>query len=987
MMNLGEWRGKNNILGWLLGIISTLIYFFSMDATVSWWDCGEFLSCAYKLQVGHPPGAPFYLLVARLFGMVFPVEYAAWGINALSALASGATVMFLFWSITRIARKLMGANKYENVLLVAGAVGALSFAFTDTFWFSAVEAEVYALSTLFTAIVFWCILKWNDEEFPEKQYRWLILLAYLMGLSIGVHLLNLLAIPAIVLLIHFKKNNLSKKGVLLALFQGSLLLLFVMYGVIQGLPALTFNAELFVVNHLMLPIHSGELLVLTILFAAVSALIYWSRRRRKVKYELGAVMFGVLVLGYLSYATIVIRSLANPPIDENNPEQVANFKSYINREQYGDRPLLWGQYYSAPVVATIKDKPVYYIEDGIYKPLGSSFGGYIYDEAYETFFPRMYSSRGSHPQGYRQWSRYQPVSSENVDRPDWGNNLRFFVDYQLVHMYFRYFMWNFSGRQNDKQGHGGVLNGNWITGIDWLDSMRLGDQANKPHRLKDSMARNRYFLLPFLLGILGIAWLFSKGVEGKKWFWVLLVLFFFTGVAIVLYLNQKPFEPRERDYAYVGSFYTFSVLIGLGVLQLFELLKTKLTYKAAFGTATLLGIGIPTLLLAQNWDDHNRAGKSAARDLAYNQLISCEPNAILFTYGDNDTFPLWYLQDVEGVRTDVRICNVSLLGGDWYINQMRQKYYESNPIKIAVDKSKYRAGTRDICLVNEAKDTIDLKNALDFVWNDSDQTKAKVNSTRSYNLLPYPNLKWKNVVFSTSNRYITKSDLLMLQIINGNANDRPIYFNGSVLKTALFNFDDYVECRGMVYKLISKGHLAEYNIPGDVNALDLYNRVMNEYQWGGWQKEGMIWDTHNRTQISVFDIRLMLARLALELVEINETEKAKSILLLEEKLFPNEKLPYNSHSLAVAKAWAKVGDKEKSKVILEQIGNERIDELAYYFSLKPEFGVSVWASQEKAVEDVKSVMTVALRLDLKDLYLKINQQMDILLKDIKNPGY
>lgn len=978
MINLQDWKTKNNTLGWLIAILASFVYFLSLAPTVSWWDCGEFISCAFKLQVGHPPGAPFYLIISRVWSIFFPKEYAAIAINSVSAIASGATAMFLFWTITRIARKLTTLNKKsENSILIAAAIGTLTFAFTDTFWFSAVEAEVYALSTLFTAIVFWIILKWNDEVSQGRSFQWLVLLAYLMGLSIGVHLLNLLAIPAIVLLAFLKTNPFTLKNTFKAITIGSLLLLLVMYGIIQGLPLITFHIEIFVVNQLGLPIHSGELLILFALFSIISATIYFSRKRRLVKLELISIMFGVLLIGYMSYATIVIRSAANPPIDENNPEQVDNFKSYINREQYGDRPLIWGQYYSAPIVAAKKRKPVYYLQDNKYQPLGKAFSGYIYDSGYETIFPRMYSSRNGHPSAYRQWSRYIQSKEQHPDRPTWGNNFRFFIDYQLIHMYFRYFMWNFSGRQNDRQGHGGVLNGNWITGIDFIDQFRLGNQTNQPPSIKNSMSRNKYFLLPFLLGIFGIAWLLSRGRKGKKWLFVLSVLFFFTGIAIVLYLNQKPLEPRERDYSYVASFYTFSIFIGFGVLQLFDVLDKRFSHQLALTFSALISLTVPTLLFYQNWDDHNRAHKHAAHNLAYNQLISCKPNAILFTYGDNDTFPLWYLQEVEGVRTDVRICNVSLLGADWYISQMRQKAYLSNPVKINIEKAKYRSGIRDICIVNPSSDTIDINNALQFVWNDSKETQTTINSNRNYHLVPSSSLMWKGQVLSTSDKYISKSELLTLQIIAQNPN-RPIYFNGSVLKTAQFNYKEYVKCTGMVYELIPRQTVSQFNIPGQVEPLALYSLITTQYKWGGWEQSNIVWDTHNQAQISVFDIRLLLARLATELNQINEKSKAIEVLRLEQQLFPANKLPYNSHSFAIARAWAQIGNTDEATRILEQMANIKIDELVYYLSLHNQYLNSVSVSQKNAIEDIRSILIIAQELGMKKLYQNIQTQIQLL---------
>ena len=693
----------DRIVGWLVFAIAAYTYLSTMEPTASLWDCGEFIATAYKFEVGHPPGAPLFLLVAKIFSFLAGgnVTHVAKMMNTVSALASAFTILFLFWSITHIARriveKISGKEEFTTgqiiAILASGVIGALAYTWSDTFWFSAVEAEVYASSSLFTALVFWLALKWEEHADEKRSYKYMMLIAYLMGLSIGVHLLNLLVIPAIGLIIYFRLYKPTWKGGIIALLISFVVLAFIQYGIIQKVIAFSKPFELLFVNSLHLPVNSGLLFYLVLLIGVLIYLAYYYYKREKYLVHNSIVAILLILLGYTSFAMIPIRSLVNPPIDENDPEDPFALVSYLNREQYGDRPLFYGQYYDAKVVGK-KDRYTHIYDGNKYVKTKRTNPKYIYDPKRCTIFPRMYSSQQDHIQGYKQWG-----GIKDGQKPNFINNLKFFFNYQLGWMYFRYFMWNFAGKQNDIQGFGDALHGNWISGIKFLDQLRLGPQDNLPTKFAKRRSHNKLYMLPLLLGLIG---LFYNLQKEQRSFWVILTFFFMTGIAIVIYLNQTPYQPRERDYAYAGSFYAFAIWIGLGVLGIYELLKKYLrkdTVSAAL--AFILTIGVPILMATQEWDDHDRSHRYHTRDFAYDYLMSCAKNAILFTYGDNDTFPLWYLQEVEGVRTDVRVVNLSLFSTDWYIRDMRRKAYESDPIPMTLDEDKYLEGHRDYVPIYE----------------------------------------------------------------------------------------------------------------------------------------------------------------------------------------------------------------------------------------------------------------------------------------------
>ncbi len=731
-----DFKKINISVGWFAFLVAAVTYLLTIEPTASFWDCGEFITTSYKLEVGHPPGAPLFMIIGRFFSLFAggDVTKVALMINVASALASAFTILFLFWSITHIAKKIIikkdeQASQGQLIAIMgSGLVGALVYTFSDSFWFSAVEGEVYASSSFFTAIVFWAILKWENVADEPNANRWLVLIAYLMGLSIGVHLLNLLVIPAIVFVYYFRKYKITRNGIIITGLISVVILGFIMYGIITGLVVVASKFELIFTNSFGLPYYTGAVVFLLLLTGGLIYGIYYSFTKNKVVLNTILTISLVILIGYSSFAIILIRSLADTPMNQNAPNNVFSLLSYLNREQYGDRPLFNGQSFNAKVTDYEQGKASYYQEDGKYK-ISEYQTKRIFDSKYLSLFPRMYSDAESpnHIEGYLKWTGktekdfYNPRTDKDgkiiKDRygdlqydhrspkraPTLGEQLHFFFSYQLNYMYFRYFMWNFSGKQNDIQGHNAdVSKGNWISGIPFIDNVRLGDQSKITTAMKNNKARNKYYLLPFLLGIIGMIYLLTKNKTSKNYFWAVLLFFFFTGVAIVLYLNQPPYQPRERDYAYAGSFYAFAFFIGLGILGIFELIKkiSPQTLVAA-GTATILGLLVPIIMAQQNWDDHSRANRYTTRDYAKNYLSSCEKNAIIFTNGDNDTFPLWYIQEVEGFRTDVRVINLSYLNTDWYIDGNKKKAYLSEPVPFSLTHDKYREGKRDIIYKQE----------------------------------------------------------------------------------------------------------------------------------------------------------------------------------------------------------------------------------------------------------------------------------------------
>ncbi|MBN2275658.1 MAG: DUF2723 domain-containing protein [Bacteroidales bacterium] len=1038
-----KFRFYNNLLGWLTFFVAVTVYFLTLEPTVSLWDCGEFIASAYKFQVGHPPGAPFFMLTAR-FASLFAggnPEKVAMMVNGMSATASAFTILFLFWTITHLGLKLAHLNNpgisetgHANtrqiaetfspvamiIILCSGLVGALAYTFTDTFWFSAVEGEVYASSSFFTAIVFWAILKWENEADEKHANRWLIFIAYLMGLSIGVHLLNLLAIPAIVMVFYFRKFKISTKGVIYALLIAAVILGSIMYIIIPGVVWLASRFELLFVNGFGLPYNTGVLFYVVVLLGGLAYGIWSSIKNNKVLLNTILTCITVILLGYSSFAIIVIRSIADPPMDENDPETVFSLLYYINREQYGDRPLIKGHYFNARPVGAKEGKATYTKVNDKYE-ITNRKQTYEFDERFTTIFPRMWSSDNDHINGYIEWAGlnesklYDPLrdAQGNIRRnsdgeiiynrsapknpPGFGSNLRFFFTYQLGHLYFRYFMWNFAGRQNDIQGHGGPLQGNWISGITPVDDLLIGSQKNLPDDMKNAPSRNTYYFLPLLLGLFGLFYQLQRDVKN---FWVVMLLFILTGIAIVVYLNQKPFEPRERDYSYAGSFYAFSIWIGLGLLGLFESLGKRFQNKF---TAILLSASclvlVPGILAAENWDDHNRSGRYTARDIAYNYLNACEKNAILFTNGDNDTFPLWYAQEVEGIRTDVRVVNLMLLNMDWYIEQMKRKAYESEALPISVPDHKYRMGTNDVVYIQErTNQTADLKDIMAFVLSDKPQTKLETQSGDVYSYIPTRKfrlpvdtalviqngtVKEKDAASIVSpiewdfrKNHLSKSDFIVLDILANNNWERPVYYVSSGHDGTL-GLDEYFQLDGFAYRLVPIRTPINNQLDiGRIDADILYDRFMNTYQWGNMNDPSVYLDDFNVRTMSVVRLRNRFVRLADELTKQGQNDRAIMVLDKCHELTPHEKIPFDYFSIAMAGSYFRLNAADKANAILGRYGQICDEYLTFYLDQQPDFINSIQNDIQYSLSMINRMAEMSRVYNQQELNLKLDSLLN-----------
>ena len=848
----------NNVVGWIAFLIASFTFISTIEPTGSFWDCGEFIATAHKLEVGHPPGAPFFLMLARVFILFAGDDISKIPImvNILSALMSAFTILFLFWTITALAKKLVLKKAAELTtdkiiaIMGAGLVGALAYTFSDSFWFSAVEGEVYASSSFFTAIVVWAMFKWENASEEPHNLRWLILIAYLMGLSIGVHLLNLLTIPALAFVYYFKRYTISTKGIIYTALVGTAILGFIQYGIILEMITLAGSIDYLFVNGLGMPFGTGIILYSIIIIAFLFWAYRYTRRKDMPVWNTAVLCVSFILIGYSTFAQIVIRSNANPPLDENNPENVFNFISYLKREQYGERPLFYGQYYNAKVVNQEEGDMNYAKVDDAdkYVEAGRKITP-VYEADKTTPFPRMWSNQPNHINEYKKWA---DIKGDRT--PTFGENLKFFFVYQMGEMYWRYFMWNFVGRQNDLQGPGGITKGNWISGIKAVDEFRLGPQDKIPEGMKNNKARNTMFFLPFILGIIGMIYHYSRD---NKDAWVVMLLFFFTGIAIVIYLNGTPQQPRERDYAYAGSFYAFAMWIGIGVLSIYEFLKKKINGSTAAGIASVVClVAVPFVMVKAEWNDHDRSNRFTSRDFATDYLNSCEKNAIIFTNGDNDTFPLWYAQEVEGVRTDVRVVNLSLLNTDWYIDQLKRKYYDSEPIDISWASDKYNLGKRDYLPYYDrgVKGSVELKELVDFMGSDKAEAKARTNSGEEINYFPTKNIRLtidsaqviangvvspenadkivKTMEWSIGGSYLMKNDLMILNILANNNWKRPIYFATTVGSDNYLNLEPYFQLEGLAYRVVPiRTEVAQQEIvPGRVEVDKMYNNVMNKFK-------------------------------------------------------------------------------------------------------------------------------------------------------------
>ena len=1048
-----QYKLVNNVLGWLTFLVAAFVYCSTIEPTASFWDCPEFITTGYKLEVGHPPGAPFFMLTANLFSQFAsdPTQVAKM-VNTMSALLSATTILFLFWSITHLARKLILKDWSEMTMgkLIAieasGLVGALIYTFSDTFWFSAVEGEVYAYSSAFTAIVFWLILKWEDHADEPHSDRWLVLIAYMTGLSIGVHLLNLLCIPAIVLVYCYRRYpHIELKGSLLALLASFVIVAGVLYGVVPGIITVAGWFELLFVNELGCPFNTGEIVYIILLVAIVIWAIYESYTDRNFKRQnlsfvlsvgmlgvpfrgmgwgaaivgiiiLAAIYFGLnyrkktdkqlvpvvsarfkntallcmlmLMIGYSSYAVIVIRSAANPPMDQNSPEDVFTLGSYLSRDQYGDSPLLYGQAYTSQVAFDVdgnmcipkrkegaaiwqrKEKASDTEKDSYF--VVSHKDKLVY--AQNMLFPRMHSS--AHAQAYESWLGGVTGTDVPYDRcgeqvtvkmPTQWDNIRFFLSYQCNFMYWRYFMWNFAGRQNDLQGSGEPEHGNWITGISFIDNWMLGDQSKLPQELKDNKGHNVFYCLPLLLGLIGLFWQAWRGQRGIRQFWVVFFLFFMTGLAIVLYLNQTPQQPRERDYAYAGSFYAFAIWCGLGVLALYDMLKKKLktndvAFASVIGVACLL---VPIQMASQTWDDHDRSGRYTCRDFGQNYLMTLQDkgNPIIFTNGDNDTFPLWYNQETEGFRTDARVCNLSYLQTDWYIDQMKRPAYDSPSVPITWPRLDFCSGTNDYIQVDpslkqqvqnfykehpaEARaqfgdQPFEVKNVMKY-WVRTKNSDMHVIPTdtiyltidkeavkKSGMMMACDTIPDRMVISLAGKRALYKNDLMMLEMLAQCNWTRPLYVAATVGSDNYMNLGDNFVQEGLAYRITP----FTTNKPGAKNfdTEKTYNNVMNRFKFGGLEQKGLYID--ETIMRMCYTHRHLFAQLALALIQEGKNDKALKVLRKAEKSIPEYNVPntFVSGSADLARAYAIIGCKADAARILRQVWNNAKQYADFYVS-------------------------------------------------------
>ena len=964
----------NNIAGWVICFIACAVYIMTMEANGSFWDTGEFASSAYKLQIPHPPGAPLFVLMGRLFMVPFDPMNAATGINLMSALASGFTILFLFWSITHFARKIVqkdgGPLTTDKIvgIMAAGVVGALAYTFSDSFWYSAVEAEVYALSSFFTAVVFWAMLKWDQAVAEEQEQgikghftradRWIILIFFMMGLSIGVHLLNILTIPAMVVIYYYRRYSATNWGTFFAFVIGCIITGVVQKAVIQWSIKGAGNMDILFVNNFGLPFFSGFIFF----FVLLAGLIYFGlRTARKNNWhflKLGLWCFSFMLLGYSTYLTTLIRSNADTSIDMFNVDNPVNLVGYLGREQYGDWPILFGQDFTAEIIDTDVQE-TYIKSNGRYEKNGRKVS-YVYADQDKHILPRMWdqSNDQGHADYYANWAGIAKNKEGTYDRkPTMAENIGFAFSYQVNWMYWRYFMWNFAGKQNDVQGINmdNVRDGNWKTGIGFYDNLRLGNQDRLPDTLKNNKANNKYYALPFILGLLGLFYHIKK--DGKDAL-VVGLLFFFTGLAIVFYLNQAGNQPRERDYAFVGSFYAFAFWIGIGVLSVRDMIlpAVKKLRTASIIAGILCLLLVPVIMGSQGWDDHDRSNKTLAPDLARNYLESCAPNAIVISFGDNDTYPLWYAQEVLGIRKDIRVINSSLLGTDWYINQLRYKINNSDPIDPIWTAAQIEGSNRDI-VYNAPKAGVDPNQFMDLYtmmkdWAGSDDPSKTESGRDGSTLNVFPSKKVSipvdiNLVkqngtvnandsvvsvlqFEIPKTVLYKNDAAILNIIAANKWKRPIYFTSPYQE---LGFQGYLRQDGLTYRLVPV-------MNSEVNQDWIVDKLMNKFTFGNANKPGVYYDEENRRHLN--SIRSTFAQAATSLADAGRLKEASQLLNKSDSMMLQENFPYgmvsrgqihNRMSLQFLYAAYKSGDLALADKVNKLLRKDMEQQAAYYESL------------------------------------------------------
>ncbi len=994
-MNFKRW---DRIVGWAVFAVAAITYLLTMEPSSSLWDCAEFIATSYKLEVGHPPGAPLFMLLARLATMLAPTtHYVPHMVNGLNCLASAFCILFLFWSITHISRRMLSgmdgamSEGAKIAALGAGVVGALAYTFTDTFWFSAVEGEVYAQSSMFTALVVWLMLKWEEQADEPHSTRWIVLIAYLMGLSIGVHILNLLTIPALVFIYYFRRyENITLKGVIYATLLSLAILGFINGIIIPYTVYVGAMVDVFFVNTLGLPVNTGIVVFALALFAAMFWAIFRTHRQGKRTLNLILLSTTMILIGFSSYATVTIRASVNPPMNSNNPDNPHALLSVLNRDQYGNRPLIYGPYYSSPVDDVVEQTTYHYDkESGRYESV-NVLTDYTYPAEFKHLFPRLWN----HTKGeaaYKPWAAYRTkidvlrdeygepltdeqgrvmrgevldfgrtvfdnVTGESFTEPTFGENLYYFFTYQLNYMYWRYFLWNFVGRQDDIQAdENTIAHGNWLSGIRSIDELYLGPQTGLPREMAENPARNTYFFIPFLLGLLGLIYQLNRD---QRNFSVVMWLFIMMGVALVVYFNTSPGEPRERDYVYAGSFYAFSIWIGLGVLALYDLLTLALgkeRIRTAAVVAAVMGMSVPTVLAVENWDDHDRSGREMARDIGWNYLQSVPENAIVINYGDNDTFPLWFNQEVDGVRTDVRIMNSSYLGGEWYIDQMKSAANDAAPVPFSLPSSKYTFVNDQLPIRERVDRVVEIKELIDFIAREDDATKLQLVDGTMIDYIPTRriaipvnkdnairsgivkeedrDLMVDTVYINISERKqrIDKSEMMLLDLLANFDWNRPISFT-QVYILQDFGLLDYLQFDGYAYRLVPI--LTPYRSAWEIGRIDtdeVYPLMTEQLRYGNLADEDVLVDHFTQYNISASRAREGFARLAKQLIREGQIEKARKALDRGLEVLPTSKLRYtDANTYPFIEAYYSIEDWEKGDELLNGYLDTLIEYIEYY---------------------------------------------------------
>ena len=1030
----------NNITGWAVFAVAAMVYLMTMEPVSSLWDCSEFIATSYKLEVGHPPGAPLFMMLARLatlFAFGNP-DYVGIAVNAMNSLASAFCILFLFWTITHLARRLVtrdgaqltAANTWA--VLGAGAVGALAYTFTDTFWFSAVEGEVYALSSMFTALVVWLMLKWEEQADEPHSSRWIVLIAYLMGLSIGVHILNLLCIPALVFIYYFRKTaTVTWRGIALSTLVSGAMIVFVNNIIIPYTVWIGAQIDTLFVNTFGLPVNSGITLFALALIIGLGWAAWAAHRRGRVLLNIILLSTTMILVGYSSYASVTIRAAANPPMNSNNPNNPHALLSLLNRDQYGDRPLLYGAQYSAPPEG-VKEKKVWYLdEDGKYKT-ATVLTGYTHAPEFMQLFPRMWNySKGE--KAYKEWAAYRtktetlrddkgevlrdaqgrPMRGETLDfgrkraytdsygetrtvtEPTFWENVHFFFNYQLSYMYWRYFMWNFVGRQSDIQpSRTTITDGNWLSGIRWIDEKYVGPQDNLPREIAENKGRNTYYFLPFLLGLIGLVYQLNRD---QRNFSIVLWLFVMMGIALVFYFNTSPGEPRERDYVYAGSFYAFSIWIGFGVLALRDLIArlSKRDNVATAAAATVVAMSVPAILAAQNWDDHDRSHRTIARDIGWNYLQSVLPNAIVINYGDNDTFPLWFNQEVDGVRPDVRIMNTSYLGAEWYIDELKTKANDAPGIPFTLPRSKYTYTNDMLPIENIVDRPLELKEAIDFIRNEDPRTKLVLSNGSKIDYLPSNrfalpvnkdnaiasgivkeadrDLMVDTIYMELPKRAIDKSEMMLLDMLAHFDWKRPIHFT-QVYTLQSLGLLDYLQFDGYTYRLVPI-YTPCRNVQeiGRVDPDYVTPLLTETFRYGNLSDPRTYADHTIQHTLSASKARESFARAAKEYVFRGDSTQAIRLLDMGLEKLPPQQIRYtDANTLPFIEGYYMAGAPDKGDGLLMSYARNLMQYIDYYLDFQGIQGDMVTQTIIDKMQSLDRLYYLAAYMGRQDVLAQLN---------------